>query len=55
VAWVVVSAKAKRGYQSTTLYQHQSTLRLTLEALGITQLPGAAATAPAMSEFFTSF
>ena len=53
VAWVVVSPKAKRGYQSTTLYQHQSTLRLTLEALGISLFPGAAATAPAMSEFFT--
>jgi len=52
VAWLVVSPKAKRGYQSTTLYQHQSTLRLTLEALGITLFPGAAATAPAMSEFF---
>jgi len=52
IAWVVVSPKAKRGYQSTTLYQHQSTLRLTLEALGVTQFPGAAATAPAMSEFF---
>ena len=53
IAWVVVSPKAKPGYQSTTLYQHQSTLRLTLEALGITQFPGAAAAAPAMSEFFT--
>ena len=52
VAWVVVSPKAKRGYRSTTLYQHQSTLRLTLEALGLTLFPGAAATAPAMSEFF---
>ncbi len=52
IAWVVVSPKAKRGYESTTLYQHQSTLRLTLEALGITQFPGAAAAAPAMSEFF---
>jgi len=52
VAWLVVSPKAKRGYQSTTLYQHQSTLRLTLEALGINALPGAAATAPTMSEFF---
>ena len=52
IAWVVVSPKAKRGYQSTALYQHQSTLRLTLEALGITQFPGAAAAAPAMSEFF---
>src|SRR6266550_5568836 len=53
IAWVVVGPKAKVGYQSTTLYQHQSTLRLTLEALGITQFPGAAATAPAMAEFFT--
>jgi len=52
IAWVVVSPKAKRGYQSTTLYQHQSTLRLTLEALGITPFPGSAATAPTMSEFF---
>jgi acid phosphatase len=52
VAWVVISPKAKPGYQSTTLYQHQSTLRLTLEALGISMFPGAAATAPAMSEFF---
>jgi acid phosphatase len=53
IAWLVVSPKAKAQYQSTTLYQHESTLRLTLEALGITQFPGAAATAPAMSEFFT--
>ena len=52
IAWVVVSPKAKRAYQSTTLYQHQSTLRLTLEALGITQFPGTARAAPAMSEFF---
>ena len=52
IAWLVVGPKAKRGYRSTTLYQHQSTLRLTLEALGITRFPGAAATAPAMSEFF---
>ena len=52
VAWVVVSPKAKRGYRSTTLYQHQSTLRLTLESLGITLFPGAATRAPAMSEFF---
>ncbi len=53
IAWIVVSPKAKTQYQSTTLYQHESTLRLTLEALGITQFPGASATAPAMPEFFT--
>jgi phosphoesterase family protein/putative Ig domain-containing protein/immunoglobulin I-set domain protein/Ig-like domain-containing protein len=46
-------AFSKRGYQSTTLYQHQSTLRLMLEGLGIQSLPGDAATAPAMWEFFT--
>ncbi len=52
IAWVVVSPKARRGYRSTTVYQHQSTLQLTLEALGIALFPGAAATAPGMSEFF---
>src|SRR5216117_1926333 len=53
VVWVVVSPKAKRGYQSTTFYQHQSTLRLTLKALGVTAFPNAAASAPDMDEFFT--
>jgi acid phosphatase len=53
IAWVVVSAKAKRGYQSTTLYQHESTLRLSLSALGVTTFPNHAATAPDMGEFFT--
>jgi invasion protein IalB len=53
VAWVVVSPKAKAGYKSTTLYQHQSTLRLMLEGLGIQTFPGAGATAPTMWEFFT--
>jgi len=45
--WVVVSAKVKRGYQSTTLYQHASTLRLTGKVLGLTSFPNQAATAPA--------
>src|SRR2546426_6883857 len=53
VVWVAVSPKSKLGYQSTTLYQHQSTLRLTLQGLGVTVFPGAAASAPDMSEFFT--
>ena len=48
----IISPKAKRGYQSTTTYQHQSTLRLILKGLGVTTYPGAAATAPDMSEFF---
>jgi hypothetical protein len=55
VATLLISPTfSKPGYQSTTLYQHQSTLRLMLEGLGITtSLPGTSATAPAMWEFFT--
>jgi len=52
VYWAAISPKAKRGYQSTTTYQHPSTLRLILKGLGINSFPGAAATAPDMSEFF---
>src|SRR6266516_1171649 len=52
VYWAAISPKAKRGYQSTTTYQHPSTLRLILKGLGINTFPGAAATAPDMSEFF---
>lgn len=52
IATVVVSPKAKKGFQTTTFYQHQSTLRLILEGLGISVLPGAASSAPSMGEFF---
>src|SRR6266704_1493736 len=52
VAWVAGSAHVKPGYQSTRLYQHASTLRLSLKALGVTALPNGAATAPDMDEFF---
>jgi acid phosphatase len=52
VAAVIVSPLAKTGYQSTTLYQHDSTLRLMMEGLGVTDLPGGAASAPDMAEFF---
>ncbi len=52
VAAVIVSPLAKAGYKSPTLYEHASTLRLMLEGLGVTDLPGGAATAPSMSEFF---
>jgi len=52
VAWVAVSAHVKPGYQSTRLYQHASTLRLSLKALGVTAFPNGAATAPDMDEFF---
>jgi hypothetical protein len=54
VAAVMVSPLGKRGYKSIALYQHQSVLRLTLEGLGVTKLPGDAAMAPAMWEFFNA-
>ena len=49
---MLASPKAKQGFSSTTLYQHQSLLRLMLEGLSVQSLPGAAASAPRMSEFF---
>lgn len=52
VATVIVSPSAKAGYKSTTLYQHESTLRTMMEALGVTDFPGSAASAPDMGEFF---
>jgi acid phosphatase len=52
VAAVIVSSDSKSNFQSQTLYQHQSTLRLVLEALGVDKFPGQAATAPDMAEFF---
>ena len=53
VAWVAASPQSKRGYQSINAYQHESTLRLTAETLGLTILPNRAASAPNMREFFT--
>jgi acid phosphatase len=52
VAGVIISAKARQGFQSTTLYQHQSTLRLILQGLGVSNLPGASSSAAEMGEFF---
>src|SRR6202035_2336461 len=52
VAAGIISTKAKQGFQSTTLYQHQSLLRLILEGLGVSNLPGASSAAPGMGEFF---
>lgn len=52
VAWVVISPKVKPGYRSWKFYQHPSTLRLILRGFGVQSLPGAAATAPGMGEFF---
>ena len=52
VPWIAIGPQVKRRYQSVTLYQHPSTLRLILKGLGVSTLPGAAASAPDMTEFF---
>ncbi len=52
VSTVIVSPLVKMHYQSSTFYQHQSTLQIILEGLGVNTLPGAAAQAPSMAEFF---
>jgi hypothetical protein len=53
VATLLISSNAKSNYQSQTLYQHQSVLRLMLAASGVNNFPGQAASAPDMAEFFT--
>jgi len=52
VATILVSPKVRAGFQSTTMYQHQSTLKLTMQLLGVSDFPGSAASAPDMAEFF---
>jgi hypothetical protein len=54
VATVIVGPTVKPGYKSTTLYEHASVLRLMASGLGVPVLPGAAATAADMSEFFAA-
>ena len=53
VFWLALGPRVKPGYRSATLYQEQNTLRLMAEGLGLTDFPGASATASNMAEFFT--
>jgi len=52
VAAVVIGPKVKAGYRSPDFYQHQNLLRLTMESLGVTSYPGAAAGAADMHDVF---
>lgn len=52
VAMVIAGPQIKPGFQSTSLYQHESTLRLVLSTLAVNSFPGKAASAPDMGEFF---
>src|SRR2546426_4494352 len=53
VAWVTGGPNVKRGFKLAACFQHQSTLRLMSEAIGLTSFPAAAATAPDMREFIS--
>jgi len=51
VAAVLIGPKVKNGFQSTTLYKHESLLRTVNESLGLANF-GDAVNAPDMAEFF---
>ena len=57
ITWVAVGPNVRQQYPPAKsefpvrLYQHPSTLRFMMQLLGLTQYPGAAATAPDMNEF----
>jgi acid phosphatase len=53
VATILIGSHVRSSFQSTTMFQHQSTLKLTMQLLGVTDFPGAAASAPDMTDFFT--
>lgn len=52
VATVLLGAHVRTQFQSVTFYQHQSTLGLILDLLGVPDHPGLSASAPSMIEFF---
>ncbi len=51
IPWIVIGPDVKNRYVSSTFYQHESTLRFMSGLLGLSAFPGAAATAPDMTEF----
>jgi acid phosphatase len=51
IPMLVAGPRVKSGFQSDTFFQHQSTLRLLIQATGATGFPGASANAPDMGEF----
>lgn len=52
VMTVLVGPHVKSAFRSTTMYQHQSVLRLVLQLLQVNDMPGASAAANSMGEFF---
>jgi phosphatidylinositol-3-phosphatase len=52
IAALVIGPKVLAGRKSSTLYQHQNTLKTLMKALGLSSYPGAAGSASAMADFF---
>jgi phosphatidylinositol-3-phosphatase len=53
IATVLVGSRVKTGYTgNTTSYDHRSLLSLTMKALGVSNIPNGADSAPQMGEFF---
>jgi phosphatidylinositol-3-phosphatase len=52
VAALAVGPGVKKGFKSTTLYQHQNVLRTTLDALGVHSYPGIGGSSADMSDLF---
>jgi acid phosphatase len=52
VMTVLVGPHVKSAFRSSTMYQHQSVLRLILQLLQVNDMPGDSATANSMGEFF---
>ncbi|HKV95461.1 MAG TPA: alkaline phosphatase family protein [Candidatus Angelobacter sp.] len=52
VPLVMVGSHVKTSFKSTTFFQHESTLRVILDLLQVTNHPGNSASAPTMQEFF---
>jgi phosphatidylinositol-3-phosphatase len=57
IAWIAIGPDVRKAYPPpkskfrVEVYQHPSTLRFMMQLLGVTAYPGAAATAPDMTEF----
>lgn len=52
VVAVVIGPHVIGGHKSSTVYQHQNTLKTLMKALGLSSFPGASSGAASMSDFF---
>ena len=52
IAAIAVGPGVRKGFKSTTFYQHQNVLRTTLDALGVHSYPGIGGSSADMSDLF---